>query len=170
VARSRSNHSRRFENVLRAAAAPGAIPNVSDVDFSQIADLIPWTAIMDPNGEAFSLKFVRAGEGISRFLGREAIGLDYLDFVDPAIKGEAFDATFVMLSRPCGLWQITPALTADGQNIEAEYTGYPIFNEKSGRGQIIFLIQHSLEKVPLVVLVRHSTEWAWLEMRSASPG
>jgi hypothetical protein len=170
VARPRSNHSLRFEKILRAAAAPGVIPNISDVDFSQIADLIPWTAIMDPNGEAFTLKFVRAGEQLSNFFGRDAVGLDYLDFVDPAIKGEAFDAAFVMLSRPCGLWQITPGLTADGQSIEAEYTGYPIFDEKSGRGQIIFLIQHALERVPLIVLVQHSTEWTWLEMRGASPG
>ena len=169
MARPRSDHSLRFEKTLRAAAAPGAIPNVSDVDFSQIADLIPSTAIMDPNGEAFTLKFVRAGERLSRFFGREAIGLDYLDFVDPAIKGEAFDAVFVMLSRPCGLWQITPCLTADGHSIAVEYTGFPIFDDKSGRGQIIFLIHHSLERVPLIVLVQHSTEWAWLEMRGAAP-
>ena len=117
MARPRSNHSLRFESVMRAAAAPGAIPNISDIDYSQIGDLIPWTAILNPDGEAFSLKFVRAGEGISRLSGRDATGLDYLDVVHPAIKGEAFDAIFVMLSRPCGLWQITPGLTGDSETV-----------------------------------------------------
>jgi len=169
VARPRSNHSLRFESVMQAAAAPGAIPNISDIDYSQIGDLMPWTAILNPDGEAFSLKFVRAGKGISRLSGRDATGLDYLDFVDPAIKGEAFDAIFVMLSRPCGLWQITPGLTADGQRIEVEYTGWPIFDEKRGRGQIIFLINPMLARVPTIVLVQHSTEWCWLEMRGGTP-
>ena len=129
---------------------------------------MPWTAILYPDRDAFTLRFVRAGEGISKFIGREATGIDYLDFVDPAIKGEAFDSTFVMLSRPCGLWQITPALTADGRRIEVEYTGYPIFNREEGQGQIIILIEHSFSRVPLVVMVQHSTEWTWLEMRGPS--
>ncbi len=165
----RSAQSLRFEQAVRSSV-PGVMPRLSDVDYRTIRDLVPWLAIVDPDRAALSLKFARAGAGIAKLVGSEAVGFDYLDLVDPAIKGDAFDSTFVMLSRPCGLWQITPALMDDGSTIKVEYTGFPVFDEGRGRGQVIFLIVHAIldvGKSPGIRAVQHATEWHWIELRSS---
>jgi hypothetical protein len=160
---SRSAQSLRFEAALRAAAA-GAVPRLTDVDFDSIADLMRWVAFLHPNREEYTLRFVRAGAGISQLLGREAVGFDYLDIVDHTIKGDAFDATFVMLSRPCGLWQITPGLAADGRTVDAEYTGFPVFDVENGRG-LIAMLAHIPPPHAQIVVVQRSTAWEWLELK-----
>ena len=165
----RSAQSLRFEQAVRSAAN-GVMPRLSDIDYTNIRDLVPWLAIVDPDRASLALKFTRAGAGIARLVGRDAVGFDYLDLVDPAIKGDAFDSAFLMLSRPCGLWQITPALMDDGSQVQVEYTGFPVFDEQRGRGQIIFLIVHTIPdvgKVPGIHAVQHSTEWHWLEVKNA---
>mgnify|MGYP000964899976 CR=1 FL=1 len=127
-------------------------------------------AIVDPNKETRTLKFVRAGAGISQFLGREAAGFDYLQVVDPAIHGDAFDSAFVMLERPCGLWQMTPGLTAEGEAITMEYTAFPVYDHVKARGQLVVFIKHEFaKKKPLARAgqVRHATVWCWLDMKAA---
>ena len=163
----RSAQSLRFEQAMRCEA-PGVMPRLSDVDYNSIRDLVPWIAVVDPDRSALTLKFTRAGAGIVRLVGREAVGFDYLDLVDPAIKGDAFDSAFLMLSRPSGLWQITPALTDDDAKVNVEYTGFPVFDEQRGRGQIIFLVVHTIAdvgKAPGIRAVQHATEWHWLELK-----
>lgn len=164
----RSAQSLRFEQAVRSPV-PGVMPRLADVDYGNIRDLVPWIAVIDPDRTSLTLKFTRAGAGIVKLVGREAVGFDYLNLVDPAIKGDAFDSCFVMLSRPCGLWQITPAQLADGSKVAVEYTGFPVFDDQRGRGQIIFLIVHAIADVgtvPGVGEVGHSTDWHWLELRS----
>lgn len=167
--RSRSVESLRFETAVLAASLAGLMPRLSDIDFSSIADLAPWIAIVDPDRDAFTLTFVGAGEGIAEWLGCDPTGLDYLEIVDPAIKGDAFDSSFLMLTRPCGLWQITPALTVDGRTIEAEYTGFPAIDVARGRGVIVMLIHHGLKSLPRIALVQHAEEYTWLELRNTPP-
>jgi hypothetical protein len=99
-------------------------------------------------------------------LGRDLVGLDYLEFVDPAIKGEAFDSAFVMMSRPCGLWQITPGLTQEGALVEAEYTGFPLYDAERACGLLITMAQIDIDPPPRVVQVGHAIEWTWLDLRS----
>jgi hypothetical protein len=163
----RTAQSLRFEQTLRSPV-PGVMPRLADIDHSTIRDLVPWIAVVDPDKTALTLRFTRAGAGIVKLVGREAVGFDYLNLVDPAIKGDAFDSCFVMLARPCGLWQITPGRLADGSTVLVEYTGFPVFDDQRGRGQIIFLIVHAIPdvgKAPGVDQVQHSTEWQWLELR-----
>jgi hypothetical protein len=163
----RSAQSLRFEQAVHSGV-PGVMPRLTDIDYHNIRDLVPWIAIVDPDRAAFKLRFTRAGAGIVKLVGREAVGVDYLELVDDAIKGDAFDSCFLMLNRPCGLWQVTPVLMADGTVTSVEYTGLPVFDEQRGRGQIVFLILHSIPdigKAPRIKAVQHSTEWRWLELR-----
>lgn len=167
--RSRSVDSLRFETAVLTASLAGLMPRLGDIDFSAIADLAPWIAVVDPDRDAYKLTFVSAGDGIAAFLGCDPTGLDYLEIVDPAIKGDAFDSAFLMLSRPCGLWQVTPALTVDGRAVEAEYTGYPAIDVARGRGVIVMLIRHGLKPLPRIAMVKHAEEYAWLELRNSPP-
>ena len=164
----RSMQSLRFEQAVRAPA-PGMMPHLTDVDYSELRDLVPWIAVIDPDKAGMTLKFTRVGAGIGALIGPEAVGFDYLSLVDPAIKGEAFDSCFLMLARPCGLWQITPAVMADGSHVRVEYTGFPVFDAERGRGQIIFLISPALDDVgrsPPVAGVQHAATWQWLELKT----
>ena len=85
-----SAQSSRFEQVVRRCE-PGVMPRLSDIDYSTIRDLVPWLTVVDPDRSALSLKFARAGAGIAKLVGSDTLGFDYLDLVDPAIKGDAFD-------------------------------------------------------------------------------
>jgi hypothetical protein len=164
----RSTQSARFEAALREVSVPGGLPRLADIDEAAIGDLLPWVGIVEPNIATRSLIIERAGDAICRALGRDAVGLDYLDIVDPAIQGDAFDSTFVMLTRPCGLWQITPGQLGDGTCFMFEYTGFPVFDDASGAGKIMLLVQPAfapIERATGVTSVRHATEWCWLEMR-----
>ncbi|MDZ4739185.1 MAG: hypothetical protein SGJ03_04695 [Alphaproteobacteria bacterium] len=162
----RTCESERFEAVLRSGSIPGSIPQLADIDWAMIGDLLPWIVVVDPDATYGTLRFVSAGVRLAAALGCEPIGLDYLEFVDPAIKGEAFDSTFLMLNRPCGLWQISPALTRDGGRVRLEYTGYPVFDHDIGRGLIVGYVQQKGSLVSPIVSVQKSTEWNWLEMRN----
>lgn len=162
----RTGESERFEAVLRSGSISGCIPRHADIDWAKIGDLLPWIALVVPNAADGTLRFVSAGALLAAALGGEAIGLDYLDFVDPAIKGEVFDSAFLMLTRPCGLWQISPALTKDGGRVHLEYTGYPVFDHDIGRGLIMCYIQQIASPVSPIASVQKSTDWVWLEMRN----
>lgn len=164
----RSAQSLRFEDILRRATPPRGVARLQAVDFAAFGDLAPWLSVIEPDQAAFTLKFVRAGEKLCTMLARDLVGRDYLEFVDPAIKGEAFDSAFVMLSRPCGLWQITPGLTSDGTIVEAEYTGFPLHDDERKCAVLITLAHIALDPPPRIAQVRHATEWTWLEMKSGS--
>ena len=161
----RSSESFRFQTVVRDAALPGVIPRRLDINYPQLRALRDWVAIVEPNASTSTLKFAEVGAGLTELHGAPLLGSDYLDLVDPAIKGDAFDSTFVMLSRPCGLWQVTPALTKDGEEFLLEYTGFPIFDYVRGCGQILFLIGPYDMPMKRIARVQHARHWKWLDMR-----
>jgi hypothetical protein len=165
---NRSAASLHFESVLRAASRGETIPRLIDVDFARLRPYAPWIAIIDADNEARSLKFSLVGQGLTRLLGRELLGSDYLDLVDPAIRDTAFDSVFLMFSRPCGLWQTTPATTAGGATETFEYTGYPVLDHVKGTGQIMFLIHSDFADAgtpPRVSRIERATNWRWLDAR-----
>jgi hypothetical protein len=163
--RPRSAQSLHFQKIIRNAMPPSGIAHLQAIDFAMFGELSPWLSVLEPDQAAFTLKFVRAGEKLCAMLGRELVGSDYLEFVDPAIKGEAFDSAFVMLSRPCGLWQITPAMTQEGVIVEAEYTGFPLYDAVRACGLLITVAQIDIDPLPRVTQVRHATEWTWLDLK-----
>lgn len=163
---TRSADSLRFEKVV-LAALHGDIPRLADIDFSPTQELMPSVALLHPDRDQFTLKFVHAGTMISQLLGREAVGCDYLDIVDQAIKGDAFDATLLMLEKALGLWQLTPGLTESGQRVMAEYTGFPVLDVENKRGLIAMLARLPLGSGRIRVVER-STEYDWLELRPAA--
>jgi hypothetical protein len=165
---SRSAQSLLFERVVRRASGANGVSRLSAIDMAELSELEPWISVIDPDTERFALKFTRAGAGVCSMLGRDAVGLDYLEFVDPAIKGDAFDSALVMLSRPCGVWQISPIVTAEGQGAAVEYTGFPVVDDARGRGVVLMLVHHDFKPVPRITQVRSATDWMWIELRSGA--
>lgn len=165
----RSAHSLRFEALVQGASRGGCLARLNDIALERHAELSGWIAVVHPDARARSLTITHAGAGLSMMQADPMTGTDYLDLVDPAFKGEAFDSTFMMLSRPCGLWQMTPVRLADGTSDLFELTGFPVFDEENLRGLIVFLIWHASLSFESVTFVGHAQTWAWLELRAGAP-
>lgn len=164
----RSAHSLRFEALVRDASRGGCLARLSDVALERHAELSGWIAVVHPDARARSLTITHAGASLSAMQADPMMGTDYLDLVDPAVKGDAFDSTFMMLTRPCGLWQMTPVRLADGTNDLFELTGFPVFDEENQRGLILFLIWHASLSFHGVTHVGHAQTWSWLELRAGA--
>ncbi len=164
----RSAHSLRFEALVRDASRAGCLARLNDIALERHAELSGWIAVVHPDARALSLTITHAGASLSAMQADPMAGTDYLDLVDPAFKGEAFDCTFMMLSRPCGLWQMTPVGLADGTSDVFELTGFPVFDEDNRRGVIMFLIWHASLSFHGVTRVGHAQTWAWLELRTGA--
>jgi hypothetical protein len=170
---NRSRASLLFEAVVQGAMRSEPIPSIADIEFSRIGRYAPWVATVDPNVEARSLKIVQAGARLAKLMGRDnLIGREYLTMVDPAIKDLAFDSVLEMMTRPCGLWQVTPVIAANDTPVDLEYTGFPVREPVSGRTQIMFLVYHpsvtrvDRDALPRPAQVQHSEVWCWLSMRA----
>lgn len=162
----RSAHSLRFEALVRQASRGSCLPRLSDVALERHAELSGWIAVVRPDARARSLTITHAGAGLSAMQADPVMGTDYLDLVDPAVQGEAFDSAFMMLTRSCGLWQMTPVCLADGTSDVFELTGFPVFDEENQCGAILFLIWHASLSFHGVTYVGHAQTWAWLELRN----
>lgn len=162
---NRSADSERFEALLRPTALPGILPRVSDIDFHALSDLMPWMGMLRPDARDRTLKITMAGCGFTEVQGHSLIGMDYLDFVDPAVKGEAFDSSFVMMGRPSGLWQLAPVRFFDDSEGVVEFTGCPVFDDTRGCGMVLFLIRNTSPQQCKIMTVRRALVGRWLEMR-----
>jgi hypothetical protein len=163
--KARTAESLKFESVLRRARKSGRLPRLEEIDHLELADLTPWIGVVYPSESDRSLRIVRGGAGLLNILEPPFLGRDYLDIVDPAFQGEAFDSAFLMLTRPCGLWQLTPATVSDGKQRLVEYTGSPVFDADTGRGLVAILVRHQLDPDQKIVRIHHSSNWEWLDMR-----
>lgn len=166
----RSADSFRLEALVRAAGRDGLLAPLGDVALERHAGLMGWIAVIHPDVSTRRLTVMHAGPGLSAMQADPVTGTDYLELVDPAIKGDAFDSAVLMLSRRCGLWQMSPVRLADGSSDVFEFTGFPVFDEESGRGVVLFLIWHPNLSFQSVSLVGHARTWTWLDMRTGLAG
>lgn len=162
---SRSPESLRFEEMIRGAALPGLLPKLEDINVNDLTDLSGWIAVVHPSAISRALTFTHAGAALSLMQGGPLVGLDYLDLVDPTYKGEAFDSAFLMLTRPSGLWQITPVRYSDGENDHIEYTGFPAYDDKNHCGVIVFMVKNYRSAPASIAVVGHAINWEWLDLR-----
>ena len=166
----RSSQSLRLEGMVRRSQGPGLMMQIGDFPCNQTSALSNWIAVVRPDSRRRRLTITHAGAGLSAMQANPLTGTDYLDLVDPAYKGEAFDSVIIMLTRPCGLWQLSPVRLADGDADMFEFTGLPVFDAAAGCGAVMFLIWHPSQDFRGVTSVGHARAWSWLELRQGAPG
>jgi len=162
--------SRRFEALLRPAFADGLLADLRRVDINGLGELSGWMAAVHPDGRTRALTVTHAGPTLSAIQGDPMIGMDYLRLVDPAIRGDAVDSAFVMLGRPCGLWQVSPALCADGTDNVIEFTGFPAYDPFQRRGVVLFMLHLAGAASSAITRVGSALRWQWLEVSSPASG
>lgn len=166
----RSLPSLRLEVLVRRCQRRGQFARLADLNLDALEGLSDWIAFVRPDASLRRLTIIHAGAGLSAMQAKPLTGTDMLDLVDPAIKGEAFDSTMMMLSRPCGLWQLLPVWLADGSADMCELTGLPIVDGETGVKGILFLIWHGTEEFRRVRSAGQANVWSWLDLRFGAQG
>ncbi len=156
--------------MLRPAFAGGLLADLRLIDFNDLGELSGWMAAVHPDGRARALTVIHAGPTLSAIQGDPMIGMNYLRLVDPAIRGDAFDSAFVMLTRPCGLWQVSPVVCADGAENFIEFTGFPAFDPVRRRGVVVFMLRLPAAASAAITRVGSAIRWQWLELPSTESG
>ncbi len=166
----RSADSIAFEEGWELARDGRPVPLRGAIELKRFAPFARWFAVIEPNRETPALPFRLVGSGFFDFFGQDLTGLDYLSLTDPAISQLAYDCVIACLEQPCGLWQCTPATTAEGTLIY-EYTILPISKGGAGADQIVVYV--NFEKpdtgMPAVDRLEHSTVWHWLDIGHGVP-
>jgi len=169
----RSEESIAFEEAWEGARAGADIPDRSGIDLKRFARFARWLAIIEPDRNSSSLPLRLVGSGFFDFFKADLTGIDYLDLVDPAIKTLAYDSVIACLDQPCGLWQSTPAQTADGGTMPYEYTILPISKGTGRADHIIVYVNFEVVPMaprPMVDRVEHAEIWHWLDTGFGVPG
>lgn len=162
--------SRRFEALLRPAFADGLLADLRRIDIHGLGELSGWMAAVHPDGRTRALTVTHAGPTLSAIQGDPMIGMNYLNLVDPAIRGDAFDSAFVMLTRPCGLWQVSPVLCADGADNSLEFTGFPAYDPFQRCGVVVFMLHLAGAASAAITRVGPALRWQWLEVSPPALG
>ena len=168
----RSPESIAFEEAWEAAREGREVPPRSAIDLRRFAPFARWFAIIEPDPAAVALPFRLTGSGFREFFGHDLTGVDYLTLADPAIRQLAYDCVMACLKEPCGLWQATPATTAEGGSVLYEYTILPISKSGAAPDHIVIFVNFEMkpaDDLPGLSRIEHSTVWHWLDIGSGVP-
>lgn len=168
----RSSQSVAFEEAWDEVRGDADIPDRANINLRRFAPFARWFAIIEPDPHSVALPFRLTGSGFREFFGHDLTGVDYLSLADPAIRAHAYECVMACLNAPCGLWQCTPATTAEGSRLLYEYTILPI--SKAGNHADLIGIFVNFETDPRSDLpglsrIEHSTVWHWLDIGHGVP-
>lgn len=170
--RQRTALSEKFEDAVRGASAAGQPPKRSELDLRRLREFAPWIAIIEPDLQAQKLPFRLVGTGIFDILKRDFTGHDYLELALPHVRESAFHSVVAMLSQPCGLWQRTPVNVGQTYPYFAEYTGFPLHDDRRDVRQVLFLVRPSMDdriEFPRAEVIASANDWYWIDMGRGIP-
>lgn len=169
---ARSPESVSFEEAWEQAREGRDVPPRSAIDLRRFAPFARWFAIIEPDPHAVALPFRLTGSGFREFFDHDITGVDYLTLADPSIRQHAYDCVMACLTQPCGLWQATPATTAEGGSILYEYTILPIAKAGEAADHIVIFVNFEMkptDDLPGLARIEHSTVWHWLDIGFGVP-
>lgn len=168
----RSAWSIRFEVRMKACALPATTLSRAALDLSRFPEFASHMALVEVGSGESRLLFRHVGPGLTQFFDRDLTDSDYLDIVAPSTRQSAYVSGVAMSLQPCGLWQITPARTHDGQTVLLEYTAFPLAKDEENVGLIVFFVRpilHPDAQAPRLVAVQQSTSWRWIDLGHGVP-
>jgi hypothetical protein len=169
---ARSPDSTAFEDIWTAAKGGDPVPSRNAIDLRRFARFAANMAIIEPDPSALALPFRLSGSWFFDLFGFDLTGMDYLEFVDPAIKENAHAYVMACLEQPCGLWQRTPAQIDNGELAQFEYTILPIAKNGGAADHILVFVTRirlGSGEMPTVKRIEHSTVWQWLDIGFGVP-
>lgn len=168
----RSEASTDFETAWREACHGRSTPLRKDIGLKPFARFAPWMAIIEPDKGKPALPYRLAGSGFFDFFGADLTGMDYLSLVDPAIARDAYDSVRALMAKPCGLWQFTPVVEANGRRTDYEYTIFPLSRGEGEADQILIYVHIELtpaDETPEVRMFEGAAIWRWIDTGHGIP-
>ncbi len=120
------------------------LPSRRDFDLSMIKRLLPRMVLLDVRS-ADEVRFRLVGTGITRALGVELTGRNYLDLGDPNDRGERASFLFAELNQPCGAVMLYPIYYASGRMAPMEVISAPVAPDKPGDPPLVVALLSELD-------------------------
>lgn len=135
----RSPDSATFVHTWNRWRGGRLLPARSDFDLSSIKRLLPRIILLEirsPTEVAFRL----AGTWITRVLGVELTGRNYLELGNPADRKERADLLFAEVAQPCGAVMIYPMHYASGRAAPVEVISVPVIGDAPTDPPLVFAL------------------------------
>ena len=135
----RSKDSATFIHAWNRWRGDRMLPSRRDFDLGSIKRLLPRVILLEirsPTEVAFRL----AGTWITRVLGVELTGRNYLDVGNPADRQERADLLFAEVAQPCGAVMIYPMHYASGRAAPVEVISAPVLGDQPTDPPMVFAL------------------------------
>ena len=135
----RSKDSATFIHAWNRWRGDRMLPSRRDFDLGSIKRLLPRVILLEirsPTEVAFRL----AGTWITRVLGVELTGRNYLDVGNPADRQERAALLFAEVMQPCGAVMIYPMHYASGRAAPVEVISAPVLGDRPTDPPMVFAL------------------------------
>jgi hypothetical protein len=139
----RSQESRAFEQMWRQLPRKDILPERSTFQPRLAkAFLRHVTLLQVPSPEDPALRVRLVGDAISRQIGRNIVGQNFLDFVaDGEGKDRGLEIVRELFERPCGEWWVSPVHYERGYSCYWEATAFPLAGDEHSPAMILILFK-----------------------------
>jgi hypothetical protein len=134
--------SREFEVFFRTLPKAGRIPLRSALRPERAMKFLRHLVLCEIQiGDRPAIRMRLIGSGVEENIQHNITGHDYLDYLASPYHAGALEAARHLITRPCGLWQVTPLHYQRGYGHNAEVTAFPLAPEADGVHVLAALIQ-----------------------------
>jgi hypothetical protein len=145
----RSAESLAFEAHWRNLPKTGLVPERVQFKPEKAARFLRNLVLVEaPDADATRVNIRLAGSGVQERMHRDITGHDYLDFLPKPYHDGALASAKLMLSYPCGLWQVMAVHYERGYSQNVEITAFPLI---AGEGSAPLLV---IVMIPVAGLVK----------------
>lgn len=124
---ARSLESCAFEEFWRGLRGASLVPARKNFNLARAARFIRDLVLMEaPHPGRDGMRIRIAGERYQEFAGRNLSGADHLEFLAPEYRDGARVTAELMVTTPCGLWQVSPLYCGRGFGQFIEVTAFPL--------------------------------------------
>lgn len=115
------------------------LPNRRDFDLGSIKRLLPRVILLEIRSPT-EVTFRLAGTWITRVLGLELTGRNYLELGNPADRQERAALLFAEVAQPCGAVMIYPMHYASGRAAPVEVISVPVVGDAPSDPPLVFAL------------------------------
>lgn len=134
--------SREFEVFFRALPKAGLIPPRSEFRPERAMKFLRNLVLCEIQiGDRPAIRMRLIGSAVEENIQHNVTGHDYLDYLAAPYRAGALETARHLITRPCGLWQVTPLHYERGYGHNVEITAFPLAPEANGVHVLAALIQ-----------------------------
>ncbi len=140
--RARSELSLAFETFWHALPKDGPVPRRRDMQLRKAAPFLQHLVLMETplvDEPVYRIRVV--GSALGARAQSNLSGHDYLDFLPRDLRPAVIESSKLIVTVPCGLWQIMPVFYERGLAQDMEITVFPLLGD-DGRPLLLVLTQH----------------------------